>query len=115
MPKELLELIKAVNAFKEQKEEDLSFEEFIKNFAEHVTEKAQTPCPFEQSQGSYKVRHLNGTITVLDLLAVDIAQIRPKSIYLTWAENAIEFFLDTEHADAISKDEYTNLANFLVG
>ncbi len=101
MPKELLDLIKSLNEFKKQESID-DFEEFLQSI-----NKPREP-EFTQYSESYKVRHLDGTITVMDLRSVDLAQIKSHSILLSWDSNEIELTLE-----AIGKDEFKRLADFL--
>jgi hypothetical protein len=121
MPKELLELIKAVNAYKEdcrrEIEDNISVRDFMAMMdgltADH--EEPKKPTEYNQNAGSYKVRSLDGTVTAVDIYSTDLAQVRKDVIHLVWPHTHIEF---TTTADGghyrISQEEFDKLAAFVL-
>lgn len=126
MPKEILDLIRAVNTYKAEQEalhEGITMKEFLAMMDEAAKEeapkakcckeKAETAPEFRQHQGSYKVVSMDGTITAMEILSTDLVQVRKNEITLVWPTNEIRFTTDKEGTDAyISQEEFIKLAEF---
>lgn len=132
MPKELLELIKALNAYKEQEQkeiqDDISMHEFIammdKAFKEGTTKSKcckgpeQKPAPnpafnFSQQVGSYKIISLDGTISALEISSTDLVQVSKDEIELVWPHTRIRFTTrPNEGCSSVSQEEFIKLAEF---
>ena len=117
MPKELLEFIRALNEYKKtahQKEknfEDMTLRDFVDMMTEEPSpeQPAQTPSDFVQRARAFKVPHLDGTISILDLSTSVLVEVSENAVTIVYPNTEVEFTVGVE----ISEDTHAQLKAYL--
>lgn len=120
MPKELLDIIRALNTYKDSIDPNaMSFEEFIASITK-AEEQPPAPTPakhrkFIQQNRSYKVQHLDGTITVIDFDKVNFAHVNKDCIDLDFVDSHLRFTVSNDDSCyQVSQQMFKELSEFLV-
>lgn len=124
MTPELLSFIKAVNIARERKVaiESLTLKDLMdflqdsEDSSEEIVTDATGYKP-EQAFSSYKARSLDGSLTAIDLSTCDLVQYNASNntIDVVWPHTSVQFTTnkDADGPARVSKEEFSNLLNFI--
>jgi len=93
---------------------ELSPDDLLSMLDSTKTQEAPAAETFAQCPTSYKVRHMNGAVSIVDIAAVIFAQVFENEIHLSWENKHLRFTtVEDGNLFWISQAEFDALAAFL--